>query len=180
MKRNQGIAGVIRQCEQPDDAHLECVRDEGAAETAEVGVGHVVGHGEHAHPRLPPQLQTHTGEPIKSLDPIHTEIPISRGLPGHETRRRPRAGRGGGRRRRGSPRCEGFRKRSGLTPARVRRRRTRREVAEGQRTCHRSPWPDEEIRSPESRLSRLESTEEKGSLCKTVSWSHLFVRNLLL
>ena len=50
--------------------------DEGTAETAEVGVGHVVGHGEHAHPRLPPHLQIHTGEPtvevrFMSLDPIH-------------------------------------------------------------------------------------------------------------
>jgi len=44
-----------------DDAHLECVRDEGAAETAEVGVGHVVGHGEHAHPRLPPQRDMRPG-----------------------------------------------------------------------------------------------------------------------
>lgn len=38
----------------PDDAHLEHVGDEGAAEAAEVRVGHVVGHGRHAHPRLPP------------------------------------------------------------------------------------------------------------------------------
>lgn len=38
----------------PDDAHLEHVGDEGAGEAAEVGVGHVVGHGRHEHPRLPP------------------------------------------------------------------------------------------------------------------------------
>lgn len=37
----------------PDDAHLEHVGDEGAAEAAEVRVGHVVGHRRHEHPRLP-------------------------------------------------------------------------------------------------------------------------------
>lgn len=35
--------------------------DEGAAEAAEVGVGHVIGHGEHAHPRLPPHRETRRG-----------------------------------------------------------------------------------------------------------------------
>jgi hypothetical protein len=38
----------------PDNAHLERVRDEGGAESAEIGVGHVVGHCQHAHLRLPP------------------------------------------------------------------------------------------------------------------------------
>lgn len=44
-----------------DYAHLERVGDEGTAETAEVGVGHVVGHGEHAHPRLPPHREMRPG-----------------------------------------------------------------------------------------------------------------------
>lgn len=37
----------------PEDAHLEHVGDEGAAEAAEVRVGHVVGHRRHEHPRRP-------------------------------------------------------------------------------------------------------------------------------
>jgi hypothetical protein len=44
----------------PDNAHLERVRDEGGAESAEIGVGHVVGHCQHAHLRLPPCLQSNT------------------------------------------------------------------------------------------------------------------------
>ena len=70
-------------------------------------------------------------------------------------------GRGGGRRRRGSPRCEGFPRRSGLTPARGRRRRARREVAEGQQACHRSPWPEERRRRGNQQLGPLESGEHQ-------------------
>ena len=58
MKGKQSIAVAIRRGEAPDNAHLECMGDEGAAEAAEVGVGHVIGQREHAYPRLPPHLQT--------------------------------------------------------------------------------------------------------------------------
>jgi len=45
----------------PDNAHLECMGDKGAAEAAEVGVGHVVGHREHAYTRLPPHREMRRG-----------------------------------------------------------------------------------------------------------------------
>jgi len=35
--------------------------DEGAAEAAEVGVGHVIGQREHAYPRLPPHREMRRG-----------------------------------------------------------------------------------------------------------------------
>lgn len=62
--------------EAPDNSHLERVRDEGSAESAEVGVGHVVGHCQHAHLRLPAFLQSNIAHRKRQLwtsgqNPIH-------------------------------------------------------------------------------------------------------------
>lgn len=67
--------------------------DEGAAEAAEVGVGHVIGHGEHAHPRLPPHLQTHAREPDVRSPTLLYQYGTLEGVAYRETRR----GGGGGR-----------------------------------------------------------------------------------
>jgi hypothetical protein len=48
--------------EAPDNAHFERVGDEGAAESAEVGIGHVVGHGQNAHLRLSLSLKSNTAD----------------------------------------------------------------------------------------------------------------------
>jgi hypothetical protein len=120
------IRGLV---EAPHSAHLERVRDKGAAESAEVGVGHVVGHGQHAHTRLPACLELNGAhkqrQPWTSgheyMETSNPEI-LEGGSPGGLRRRRRRAGRGGGGRRRGSLRCGGYPRRSELNGANKRRR----------------------------------------------------------
>ena len=71
--------------------------DKGAAEAAEVGVGHVVGHREHAYTRLPPHLHnTRTSQIWRSgHNTIHgdTSTETLEGVAYREMRR----GGGGGR-----------------------------------------------------------------------------------
>lgn len=138
----------------PDDARLEDVGGPGRAEAAEVGVGQVVGHARHAHPRLPPHLarQAREREHWEGDYEGHRRGGGG-GLPGEGTRTRRRVVRGGGGRRRGSPRCVGSRRRRAGSRARW---RTTRQSRMGPRR-RRSPWP-----APRRRRRRRE--EEKISL----------------